>query len=88
MDLQDAGTKKSDMSDMPSVQRAEQPRTSPPGSRESKHMLRHSFCGYLPECSVSRTMTRLVLSKLETFFEVGKHEHWTRLGYFTDKLTP
>ena len=76
MDLQAAGTREGDMSNMPSVQPTKQPRTSPPGSRGSEHMPRHPSCGCLPECSVSRAMARLVLSKLK---KLSKLES-TRIG--------
>ena len=45
-----------DMSDMPSQQPTEQPRTSPPRWRVSEHMPRRPSCVCLPECSVSRAM--------------------------------
>ena len=43
-----------DISGMPSMQRTEHPRTSPPGLRVSEHMPRRPSCVCLPECSFSR----------------------------------
>ena len=78
MDIQGCSTRKSNMSDMPSVQPTEQPRTSPPGSRGSEHMPRHPSCGCLPECSVSQAMVTGDLN-LEKLFGVGKPEERTGL---------
>ena len=47
---------KADLSDMPSQQPTEQPRTSPPRSRVSEHMPQRPSRVCLPECSVSRAM--------------------------------
>ena len=69
MDLRAAVHTKGDISDMPSVQPTEQPRTSPLGWRGSERMPPHPSCGPLLECSVSPATTtgaaRCVLSELE-----------------------
>ena len=60
---------KSDMSNMAIVQRTEQPRTSPPGSKASEHMPKNRSCVFRPGCSASRAIVtgaaRCVLSELE-----------------------
>ena len=45
---------KGDTSDMAIVQPAERPRTSPPGSRVSEHVLLHPSCVCLPEIGLCR----------------------------------
>ena len=47
---------KGDISGMPSMQRTEHPRTSPPGLRVSEHMPRRPRCVCLPESPVSRAL--------------------------------
>ena len=81
--------RKGDMSDMPSVQPTEQPRTSPPGYRGSGHMPRHPSCERLPECSVSQALATGALEACQ-IHEVGKLEDQTGFGcgLLTDHLTP
>ena len=60
---------KGDTSDIAIVQPAEHPRTSPPGSRVSEHMLRYPPA-YVCCSGLSRKQWRLALSTLEKIFEV------------------
>ena len=84
-----AATPKGNISDMPSAQPTEQPRTSPPGSRRSEHMPRHPYCGRLPECSVSRAMATGALEAWKKLkLESSRVRPAGAVSYFTDQLTP
>ena len=75
---------KGDMSDMPSMQPTEQPRTSPRGWSWSEHMPRRPSCVCLPECSVSRVMATGALEAWKVV-EVIRLAAWA-VNYFTDQL--
>ena len=56
---------KGDTSEMPSTQRTEHPRTSPPGSNGSEHMPLYPSCVRLLESSASRAMATCALEAWE-----------------------
>ena len=78
---------KGGMSDMPIVQATDQPRTPPPGSRESEQMPRDPSCRCLPECSVSQAMATGAVEASCLKFESSRIRvaAWA-MSHFTDQL--
>ena len=76
-----------DISGMPSMQPAEHPRTSPPGSRVSEHMPLYPSCVHLLEWAISQAIATGALEARKFMLERTRRigQAWAVI-YFTDLL--